>query len=1018
MTGRIAFAPLLPNLSFEITQGQRLAERAAEVYSAHFRRAEKEDKDFILPVSLTDHRPRSWVTSLDVDVHPKQQWPKPASLLMMLGGGEEEVSGRGELEKIARCLDRLYPDELERAVLRDAEVNELSRLLTDVDRRPVLLVGPPRVGKTAIIQEHVFREVQRDGLLPRGKGGVWLVAPQRLISGMAYVGQWENRLLAILGESQKNTRVLYFDDMLGLFTAGLTSQSDLSAAHVLRPFIERRDVRVVAEITPEALRILRERDRGFADLFQILPVAEPPERDTRRILIEVSRQLEGQHCCAFSFDVLPAATDLQRRYVRELAMPGKVAGFLRQLAVKYANGAIDRQTVIREFHARSGLSLQMLDPHRRLERKEVIGAIGKDLIGQPAAVDAMADAVCVAKARLNDPGRPLASMLFLGPTGVGKTQAAKALATYLFGDPDRLLRFDMNEYLDGYSVSRLVGTFGQPDGLLTGRGERQPFCVILLDEIEKAHPAVFDLLLQVLGEGRLTDAHGRTADFSNAIVVLTSNLGVRESGRDFGLRPAAPVDRDETFIAAAESFFRPEFFNRLDRIVPFRPLSRADVERIANGLIRSVFERDGLLSRRCLLRLEPEAMERIVQAGFHPQLGARALNRAIERQLTRPVATTLASIAPGTPTLIDVHAAGSQLAVRTRALQQVQSTNPAPLDVSDPEAVLECVLDAVDRIDASQTSASTKVLTQGELHDEHFRMLAISDQAGRVRRAVQRTFEKLDASRVTRPPLFSRVTRRSPRTQRKVGRSGIGPHKLFSAMMAADDVNQYLADLAGGASDSAEDNDATVENATAEAALLNAMADPTVSGRVLLHLRPLGDEPESSMATLVAAYGKLFDRHYGFTCERVQDVMDRTATGKPADALQLATVLLFEFPGAEKLVAREAGTHLFIPSGAKLGIIQVMAIPLSPGENPITVARAHLAAHERWRHEIAAGRAGVSDDPWPLRPVVRVYDGNDVTVDLATGLVSSGGGGPLTAHDLRAFVVGGLSLPPEVAEFS
>ena len=174
--------------------------------------------------------------------------------------------------------------------------------------------------------------------------------------------------------------------------------------------------------------------------------------------------------------------------------------------MKFANSGVNRRIVLNEFHARSGLSLQMLDPHRQLDRKEVVEELVKNLIGQPAAVDAMSDAICTAKARLNDPGRPLASMLFLGPTGVGKTQAAKALATYLFGDPERLLRFDMNEYLDGQRRRRLIGTFDRPDGLLTCAVRRQPFCVVLLDEIEKAHPAVFDLLLQVLGEGRLTDA--------------------------------------------------------------------------------------------------------------------------------------------------------------------------------------------------------------------------------------------------------------------------------------------------------------------------------------------------------------------------------------------------------------------------------------------------------------------------------------------------------------------------------
>jgi len=206
-----------------------------------------------------------------------------------------------------------------------------------------------------------------------------------------------------------------------------------------------------------------------------------------------------------------------------------------------------------------------------------------------AALRALADVVAIAKARLNDPGRPLGTFCFLGPTGVGKTAAAKALARYLYGGDARLLRFDMNEYLDPASPARLIGTFARPEGLLTAAVRRQPYCVLLLDEIEKAHPAVFDLLLQVLGEGRLTDALGRTADFTSAVVIMTSNLGARAaSAAAFGLRPVG-ASRNETYLDAARAFFRPEFFNRIDRVVPFDPLDRAQVAAIADRLIADLF---------------------------------------------------------------------------------------------------------------------------------------------------------------------------------------------------------------------------------------------------------------------------------------------------------------------------------------------------------------------------------------------------------------------------------------------
>ncbi len=647
---------------------------------------------------------------------------------------------------MGRCLDWLYPDDLDRVVLRDKEVDEISSLLAAPDRRPVLLVGPRKVGKTAIIHECVFRRVQQHGKPYANKRNVWLLSPPRLISGMMYLGQWENRLLAILEEARKQDHVLFFEDLLALQQAGMTRDSDLNVAAVMRPFVERREFRMLGEITPEALRVLRETDRAMADLFHILPVREPGDEQTRRILLNVARQIEGKRDCRFALDVLPAVIQLQRRFVREQAFPGKAAGFLHALAGKCAEREVTRRIALDEFSAGSGLSLGFLDEFTKLNREEVLEALGREIVGQESAIGAMADAITVAKARLNDPGRPIGSFLFLGPTGVGKTHCAKALAAYLYGDADRIVRFDMNEFVDGASVTRLVGTFYEPEGLLTAAIRRQPFCVLLLDEIEKAHSAVFDLLLQVLGEGRLSDALGRTADFTNCIVIMTSNLGVREAGTSFGLRPSG-IGAAGIFVAAAEKFFRPEFFNRIDRIVPFTELDRGQLERVALSRINALFSRDGLVHRRCVLRVGEPAMRRLVAEGHHPQLGARALKRVIEKQLAQPVAARLATMPPKTPAVITLHAGRDEIAVSVQPLIHAERPPAPPIDLTDFAFLLDGAEAACDRIDAQIAEwEPAGHLTQGAMSAEQFRYLAVREQLRRARHSIQFLDQKITAS--------------------------------------------------------------------------------------------------------------------------------------------------------------------------------------------------------------------------------------------------------------------------------
>ena len=325
---RVAFTPSIPEAWFELLPGEEVETRMAEALTAHLRQKEREGGSRepvsrgTTELSELTLKGSAWVSEIEINLKPPRVRDKPKRDLFAFLGSQETLDGEHELHKVGRCLNHLYPDDLDRVLLRDREVAELSRLLLDDDKRPVLLLGPRQTGKTAIIHEHVFRQVERHKNPHRDKEAVWLLSPQRLISGMSYVGQWESRLHAIVKHAHDRNLVLCFDDVLGMFQAGKTSQSSLSVAGVLKPIIERREVRVLAEMTPEAFRVLRERDRGLADLFHILPIHELTGDDNLRVLIGTQRQLEARHRCRFGIDALPIVIDLQRLYARDTAFPG------------------------------------------------------------------------------------------------------------------------------------------------------------------------------------------------------------------------------------------------------------------------------------------------------------------------------------------------------------------------------------------------------------------------------------------------------------------------------------------------------------------------------------------------------------------------------------------------------------------------------------------------------------------------------------------------------------------------
>jgi len=383
---------------------------------------------------------------------------------------------------------------------------------------------------------------------------------------------------------------------------------------------------------------------------------------------------------------------------------------------------------------------------------EVRGYFEERLLGQPDAVDALVDLITVVKASLNDPHKPLGSFFFVGPTGVGKTESAKVLAEFLFGGRDRMIRFDMSEYAAADALPRLIGTAWKTDseGELTRRVREQPFCVVLFDELEKAHREVFDALLGVLGEGRLTDASGRSADFRNAIIIMTSNLGagrreMQAIGFDAGSRGgsrSAPTAGDERlrahFTKQAEQFFRPEFFNRIDRIVAFRPLTLDAMRLITRRELGKLLMREGIVRRNLLVEIDDAVIEQLLAQGFHQLYGARPLQREIERMVILPLARLL--VERGAGTARDSFANLLRFGVRDGQIQ----LSLLPLDIPEeaPEAVLAPAPDRRLEGDLQAVLRSIREL----------RERAADESAGPVVRALRREVSAL--LRRTNEPTF------------------------------------------------------------------------------------------------------------------------------------------------------------------------------------------------------------------------------------------------------------------------
>jgi ATP-dependent Clp protease ATP-binding subunit ClpC len=515
-----------------------------------------------------------------------------------------------------------------RAYGRVVAVESLRRRLAD-EKANLLLVGPHGVGKTALLVDAVT-SVERQGARRR----FWQTSAGRLMAGMRWLGQWQQRCEALIDELDEIDGVLCVERLVDLVRLGGCGPEDGIAAF-LAPYLARGELRMVMEATAEELDACRRLLPGFVELFALVAVEPFPSAEEAGVLGQVAAALEKQTRVGFGDGVAASVARLFRRFMPYAGFPGRAVAFMRGLVQDGAE-RVSEDDVLAAFTRQTGLPEILLRDDMPLDVEEVRLAFREQVVGQEEACEAAVGLVTTFKAALHDPGRPLGVMLFCGPTGVGKTEMARALGRWFFGE-DRLVRLDMSEYGGVGAADRLLGISGGERGPLIRRLREQPFSVVLLDEIEKADPEVFDVLLGVFDEGRLRDAYGRVTTFRGAVLVMTSNLGA-DALRSIGLTEKA----EPTYEAEVMSFFRPEFFNRLDAVVRFRPLTRELVRLLAVRELRALGEREGMRAARLRLEWDESVIERIVDDGYDPRYGARPLQRAVDAVAGAPLGRFLA----------------------------------------------------------------------------------------------------------------------------------------------------------------------------------------------------------------------------------------------------------------------------------------------------------------------------------------------------------------------------------------
>jgi len=648
-------------------------------------------------------------------------------------------------------------NKLDPVIGRANEIERIMQILSRRTKNNPVLIGEAGVGKTAIVEGLAQRIIKNEVPEILRNKRIVVLDLAMMVAGTKYRGQFEERIKAVMNEVRRSTGIILFIDELHTLVGAGGAEGAIDASNVLKPALSRGELQCIGATTLDEYRKYIEKDGALERRFQQVLVEPPSKEEAVTILMGLRDRYEAHHRVSYSNEALREAVELSTRYIPGRFLPDKAIDVMDEAGARIRLNAMthppdlkeleqrvadldvekeeavteqdferaarlrdqvcklrkEKESVLKEWREKSRDIDAQVDadviqetvsrmtgiPLTRIEKGEanrllkMEAELHESVVSQDEAIQSIAKAVRRARAGLKDPRRPMGSFIFIGPTGVGKTHLAKALAKFMFGDQDALIQIDMSEYMEKHNVSRLVGAppgyVGYEEGgQLTEKVRRRPYSVVLFDEIEKAHHDAFNMLLQIMEEGRLTDSYGRKVDFKNTIIIMTSNVGAEQIGKQESLgfrRAGAEAAMEKTkqrLRDALERQFRPEFLNRVDDIVYFKPLDKEDLKSIIDIELSNV--RDRLSARGMTVTLSDEAKEIVIDNGYNPEFGARPLRRAIERLIEDRLSEELLSGKFGANMAIKFEVEDGELVFKAEEIPAETETEEEPASVAGP----------------------------------------------------------------------------------------------------------------------------------------------------------------------------------------------------------------------------------------------------------------------------------------------------------------------------------------------